>query len=87
MQKSKNFAAKFYKNSIFKFAPKRWSKVIFKILAGIHVTGGMFKSNRTTSMPKSVPRLVVDKVKLMHLTMSKASLIALSLVVNFPNHL
>ena len=27
--------------------------------------GGMFKSNGTTSMPKSIPRLVVDKVKLL----------------------
>ena len=32
----------------------------------IYVTGGMFKSNGTTSMPKSVPRLVVDKVKLLY---------------------
>ena len=31
----------------------------------MHVTGGMFKSNGTTSVPKSIPRLVVDKVKLL----------------------
>ena len=33
------------------------------------VTGGMFlKLNGTTSVPKSVPRLVVDKVKLLYLS-------------------
>ena len=26
----------------------------------MHVTGGAFKSNGTTSMPKSVPRLMLD---------------------------
>ena len=31
----------------------------------IYVMGGKFKSNGTTSMPKSVSRLVVDKVKLL----------------------
>ena len=31
----------------------------------IYVTGGMFEPNGTTSVPKSVPRLVVDKVKLL----------------------
>ena len=31
----------------------------------MHATGGMFKSDGTTSVPKSVPRLVVDKVKLL----------------------
>ena len=29
----------------------------------VNVTGGKWKSNKTTSVPKSVPRLVVDKVK------------------------
>ena len=30
----------------------------------MYVTGGwFFKSNRTTSVPKSVPRLVLDKVR------------------------
>ena len=32
-----------------------------KILS-IYVTGGMFGANGTTSVPKSVPRLVMDKV-------------------------
>ena len=32
----------------------------------MHVTGGMFEPNGTNSMPKSVPRLVVDKVKLLN---------------------
>ena len=32
----------------------------------MHVTGGMFEPNGTTSMPNSVPRLVVDKVKLLN---------------------
>ena len=32
----------------------------------INVTGGMFKTNGTTSMPKSVPSLIVDKVKLLY---------------------
>ena len=35
------------------------------IRSSIYVTGGMFKSNGTTSVPKSIPRLVVDKVKLL----------------------
>ena len=34
----------------------------------INVTGGTFMSNGTTSMPMSVPRLVVDKVKLLFLS-------------------
>ena len=34
----------------------------------MYVTGGMFKLNGTTSVPKSVPRLVVDKVKLLFLS-------------------
>ena len=29
----------------------------------IDVTGGRFKSNGTTSVPKSVPRLALDKVR------------------------
>ena len=31
----------------------------------INVTGGTFMSNGTTSVPMSIPRLVVDKVKLL----------------------
>ena len=31
----------------------------------LYITGGMFKSNGTTSLPKSVPRLVLDKVRLL----------------------
>ena len=34
----------------------------------MHVMGGMFKSNETTNVPKSVPCLVVDKVKLLFLS-------------------
>ena len=34
----------------------------------IDLTGRTFKSNGTTSMPKSVPRLMLDKVRLMFLS-------------------
>ena len=33
-------------------------------ILGMYVTGGKWKSNRITSVPKSVPHLVVDKVRL-----------------------
>ena len=39
----------------------------------IYVTGGTLKSNRTTSVPKSVPCLVLDKVKLLYLSEMKPS--------------
>ena len=34
----------------------------------MYVTGGMCMSNGTTSVPKSVPRLVVDKVRLVFMS-------------------
>ena len=33
--------------------------------ANIYVMGGMFNANRPTSVPKSVPRLILDKVRLL----------------------
>ena len=39
-----------------------------KRLKMINVMGGMFKSNWTTSVPKSIPRFVLDKVRLLLLS-------------------
>ena len=40
--------------------------IIFYLFAvAIYVTGGMFEANGTTSMPKSVPHLILDKVRLL----------------------
>ena len=52
------------------------------ILTDMYVTGGMFKSNGTTSMPKSVPRLVLDKVRLVFVSEVVHSNV---LVQNVPN--
>ena len=35
------------------------------LILGIHVTGGIFKLSGTTSVPKSVPRFELDKVRMM----------------------
>ena len=39
----------------------------------INVTGGKWQSNGTTSMPKSVPRFVVDKVRLVFVSVAFVS--------------
>ena len=69
---------------------KKWKtfltyvEIFFIIAWPMYVTGGTFESNRTTSVPKSVPRLVVDKVKL--LFSSELFLIQLILIdIKVPN--
>ena len=38
------------------------------IIDSIYVTGGRFESNGTTSVPKSVPFLMMDKIRLLYLS-------------------
>ena len=39
--------------------------LLFYQTLSIYVTGGMFEANGTTSVPMSIPRLMLDKVRLL----------------------
>ena len=49
-----------------KYRLNRFNELLYKLrYYSMYVTGGMFKLNRTTSVPKSVPRLMLDKDRLL----------------------
>ena len=50
-------------NNFYKLKSDRNSKI-----SDMYVTGGKFGSNGTTRVPKSIPRLVLDKVRLLFMS-------------------
>ena len=64
-----------------------WLIILLKVTQGykaygINVTGGGFKSNGTTYVPKSIPHLVVVKVKLLFLSEMLYSLLLKHEILN-----
>ena len=60
-------------NNFYKLKSDRNSKI-----SDMYVTGGRFGSNGTTRVPKSVPRLVLDKVRLLFMSVSSKEMFFLN---------